>query len=248
MENPKKWSLSPLIRIFVVILVLGAVGLSVMAFASNAANDKVLAIQDDEGKPDTPPMPFFGKGGFRGFGHHGWFGPGQGLDYDAFLADALGISVQELQEAYAKANDAMLDEAVAKGYLTQEQADLIKARYALMQYIDKDELMAKALGISVEKLQAAREEDKSLSTLLDELGLEPADARKAMQTAYEEAVKDAVGAGVITQDQADKILSGEYGSPMFGGKWGFRDREQLPRGEYRRPCEPGSDTTTGTSL
>ncbi len=248
MENPKKWSLSPLIRIFVVILVLGAVGLSVMAFASDAAIDKALVIQDEEDEPDTPPAPFFGRGGFRGFGHHGWFGPGEDLDYDAFLADALGISIQTLQEAYAEANAAMLEQAVAKGYITEEQAELMKARQALMQYIDRDELTAKALGISVEDLQEAREADQSLSDLFDELGLKASDVREALQDAYEEAIKNAVSAGVITQDQADQIVSGDFVGPMLGGRRGFGGRGGFPRGECPCPCEPDSDTTTGTSF
>ncbi len=251
MEEEKKWSVTPLIRVFAVLLVLGGIALGVMAFTSSeAANDPVAVFDDDGEDPDVPPVPFFGKGGFRGFpgGRHGGFGMWGELDYDSFLADALGITVQELQDAYGEAQAAMLDEAVAQGYLTEEQADLIKARQALMQYIDHDELFAEALGISVEDLEEARESDKSLSDLFDELDLEPEAVREAMQTAYEKAVQEAVGAGVITQSQADQVLEGEGGFPMFGGRGGFHGRGGFFGDERPCPCCPNAETTTDTSL
>ncbi len=54
-----------------------------------------------------------------------------GIDMDALLAEALGIRVEELNQARQKAAEIALDQAVANGKLTQEQADLIKARRAL---------------------------------------------------------------------------------------------------------------------
>ncbi len=53
------------------------------------------------------------------------------IDYQALLADALGISVEELTEAQKAAQQAALARAVEEGTLTQEQADLIQARQAL---------------------------------------------------------------------------------------------------------------------
>jgi hypothetical protein len=55
----------------------------------------------------------------------------KGLDYDTFLAQALGITVDQLQAAYAKAYDAQIDQAVTDGKLTQDQADLMKGQRAL---------------------------------------------------------------------------------------------------------------------
>jgi polyhydroxyalkanoate synthesis regulator phasin len=54
-----------------------------------------------------------------------------GIDYAAELAKALGITVEELQAAYTQAFEASIDQAVADGKLTQEQADLIKGQKAL---------------------------------------------------------------------------------------------------------------------
>ncbi len=55
----------------------------------------------------------------------------EGIDFDALLAEALGVSVDDLQAARLEARNAEIDQAVADGNMTQEQADLIKARQAL---------------------------------------------------------------------------------------------------------------------
>lgn len=54
-----------------------------------------------------------------------------GIDFDAYLADALNISEADLKTAYQTAYDAYIDQAVADGYLSDTQADLLKGRYAL---------------------------------------------------------------------------------------------------------------------
>jgi len=245
MEENKNWSITPLIRTFAVILVLGGIALGAMAFTSSEAAVDNVAVLDDDG--EAPDVPFFGRGDFRGMprGHHGGFGGD--LEYDSFLADALGITVQELQDAYGEAQAAMREEAVAQGTISEEDAELIEARRALMAYIDRDEIYADALGISVEDLQEARD-DKSLSDLFDELGLEPEAVREAMQDAHEKTVQEAVGAGVITQSQADQILEGEGGFPMFGGRGTFGGRGKFPGGEFHHPWAPDTDTNQDTSL
>jgi hypothetical protein len=54
-----------------------------------------------------------------------------GIDYNALLANALGISADQLKAAYTQALNTNLDNAVKAGTLTQAQADLEKGRYAL---------------------------------------------------------------------------------------------------------------------
>jgi hypothetical protein len=54
-----------------------------------------------------------------------------GIDYNAILANALGISTDQLQVAYTKAFNTNVDNAVKSGTLTQAQADLEKGRNAL---------------------------------------------------------------------------------------------------------------------
>jgi hypothetical protein len=66
----------------------------------------------------------------RPIGNFG-FGANSGIDYNTLLANALGIDVIKLQAAYAQAVNTNLDNAVKTGTITQAQADLAKARYAL---------------------------------------------------------------------------------------------------------------------
>ena len=161
--------------------------------------------------------------------------PGRGEDHSALLAEVLGISEEELQAAVTTARNAALDQAVADGEITQEQADRMKEEGAgrgwgpLGKGADHDAALAEALGITLEELQSAKAEVQQ--RLLDEavaageITQEEADlmaARQAlqeylrdkMQTAYETAVAQAVTDGVITQAQADQILS-EDGQGMF---------------------------------
>jgi hypothetical protein len=67
-------------------------------------------------------------GRFEGLGR---FANASTIDYNALLAKALGITTDQLQAAKQKAYYTELDSAVTAGNLTQAQADLMKARYAL---------------------------------------------------------------------------------------------------------------------
>ena len=159
-----------------------------------------------------PKFGFAGRGGFHGFG--------QDIDREALLADALGISVTALQAAQEEAQAAGLADMVDNGYLTQEQADMVTARQALKDYIDREALLAEALGMSVADLQAALEDGTSLPALIEESGLTFAELAEAQQAAHEAAVQEAVADGVISQAQADQILSGSFGGHGFGGGHG----------------------------
>jgi hypothetical protein len=215
MKNRSKLIFIPFIGALVLALAVG-----VMAFSPGSAASNLLNIQAQEDEPDQPIPWKGGFGGMRGFGRHGMFGFGTSFDYDAFIADALGVSVAELQAARQAAAESALEQAVAEGFITEEQAELMKARHALMQYIDKHELLAAALGIDVADLEAARQGGKSLADLLDELGLEAADVRDAMQAGYEDAVHQAADDGIITNVQAEEILENGFTARMFGKRGG----------------------------
>ena len=64
-------------------------------------------------------------------GHWAGFLRQSGIDFEAQLAAALGISVDKLQAASLQAFNARIDAAVTAGTLTQAQADLEKGEYAL---------------------------------------------------------------------------------------------------------------------
>jgi hypothetical protein len=205
-----------------IVALVGALGWSAVAFAQGPMNGPMWG----QGGPGGGPR--FGPGGFGGppafgrdeLGMGPGFGPGgfgERIDHQALLAEALGITVEELQAAQEQAHAAAIQQAVDEGLITQEEADQMTARMQLRSYLDPEALMAKALGITEQELQAARDEGKPIAVLIYELGLDPATVRTQMQTAREEAIQQAVTDGVITQEQADQILAG----PAFGGPGGF---------------------------
>ncbi|NMC12449.1 MAG: hypothetical protein GYA34_06140 [Chloroflexi bacterium] len=126
------------------------------------------------------------RGGFRG-------NPENGQKY---LAEALGITEDELKAAQEEANKAVIQAAVDQGLITQEQADeMLNSEKGFPRFgfggpgrpgeaqdenkIDYHAYLAETLGISEDELKAAQET-----------------ARKAM-------LADAVANGDITQEQVD---------------------------------------------
>lgn len=228
MNRTKKWAIA---------LTGGALALIVAAGATSSfAQEPTTPTPRSQVAPDGAP----GRNGFgRGFGFHGLRG---GDDrYDELLADELGITVERLNEARQAAYSRALDQAVADGDLTQEQADLLEARQALETYIDEEAILAGALGMTVRELQDARAAGQRLDEIIEAQGLDPATVRDAMQQGYEDAVQQAVAGGVITQAQADQFLAGD-GFPGFGR--GRRFHFHGPRGGGFRGAP---DTTTPDS-
>lgn len=136
-----------------------------------------------------------GPDGSHAFGGRGGRGDGALFgDQEQYLADALGITVDELQSAQETVRNTLIDQAVADGTLTQEQADQIKAGERLRipglrmkggpemdSSVDHDALLADALGITVEELETAR------------------------GTARDTAIATALADGTITQEQVDQM-------------------------------------------
>jgi hypothetical protein len=167
-------------------------------------------------------------------------GPGLGGVSEEDLANALGISVDELATARAQAQAAALEQAVTDGLITQAQADELSTNGSAFPFggrwggflsqngIDLDTYLADALGITVAELQAATTQaftDHIYQAVTDgTLTQEEADLilgqralaadstfQSSMQSAYESAVNQAVASGVITQAQADQILANSSG-------------------------------------
>lgn len=171
----------------------------------------------------------------------------RGGESEEDLAKALGITTDELQAAYQKANEAALAQAVKDGLITQAQADEIKDKgeafplggrwmgWLQQKGVDYDALLAEALGISSADLQAARLE--AFNAAIDQavtdgrMTQEQGELMKArhilaasqsfqdsLKNAYESAVQQAVTDGLITQAQADLILKDNANG--FGGPMG----------------------------
>jgi hypothetical protein len=162
------------------------------------------------------------------------------------LADALGISVEELEAAYETAAAAAVQQAVDEGLITEEQAEDLLSRgrgfrrgFGFVHAagsIDFDALLADALGISVEELQSARAEVQAARLAeMVEAGVitqEEADmmlarqavqqyynneaVTEAVQAAYEAAVEQALQNGDITEAQAEVLLENLSNLGSFG--------------------------------
>jgi hypothetical protein len=103
----------------------------------------ITQAQADEFSANSTAFPFGDRTG-------DWLTE-NGIDYQALLADALGISVDELQAAYVKAYNARIDQAVTDGTLTQEQADLMKGQYALFNSESYQSAMKTAFDAAVKQ-------------------------------------------------------------------------------------------------
>jgi molybdopterin converting factor small subunit len=224
------WLLTGAVTALVVIgaLLLGAVKI-------------VSATRLTEAEPEvaTRAVAMIGAPGRGYIAHGGGFGgPGFGgkIDYPALLADALGVTVEELQAAQEAAHQAALEQALAEGLVTQEQLDRMLSLRAVRSYLDRDTLLAEALGMSVAELQAAYEDGATLSTLMSDRGIDAATLREALTEAHSAALARAVADGVITQEQADELQDGcglglmpgagrlPRGMGGMRGRGGLRDR------------------------
>jgi hypothetical protein len=248
MEKSKKWPI--LMMGGLLVLMLSLIG-------------SIALAQDTTPEAETPAQEQSESGSariWRGLGHWGGFGHGDSADSNWLenLAEALGITVQQLEEAQEQAYAASVADAVAAGQITQEQADQILANRALKSYIDRRTILATALGMTADELEAALAEGQSMSDLMDEKGIDAATLQTNAQAAYEAAVQQAVTDGVITQAQADDILA-EDGFNLFGhgGRGSHHGGGRGGRGGHGffSPMLPDSTTpdttvpeTTDTSL
>jgi len=196
------------------------------------------------------------------------FVPEGTIDMEALLADALGITTDELADAQETAFQAGLDQQIEDGRITEEQAAMIEAQHALKDTIDPNALMAEALGISADQLESYREQRMSLTDILEELGMTEEAFSAARTAAYEAALANAVQAGVITQAQADLLLAnspdgmgmgmrpdgGRHGMPPGGmdgqrpGPGGGMGRPDCAPEGFQNPQATPDSTTQGTSM
>ena len=254
----RKWLYVGLGAIGALTLVVGVLAVTTTARAAESpvglvnGFDSALKLQID---PDGSRFQH-GPGGGRGRG--GGFPIGDHRDaMSEALADALGITVEELEAAFEEAQAAALEQAVEDGLLTEEQVEQMQAfgggRGMHMVGGKSGEHLADALGISVEELEAAMSE--AFTAMLDDavadgmLTQEQADLitahsalreymPDAMAEAYENAVNDALSDGAITQGQADLLLENAPGEGMQGfgfhggfGRGGGRGHHRGPGGE-----------------
>lgn len=143
----------------------------------------------------------------------------------ALIAAELGVTVEELEAAQTAVQEAVLAQMLADGTITQEQLDEMLAMHELRGVAqdifsrdDAQAVIAEALGLTVEELAAAREDGTRIWELADAQGLDMAMLMTAVTDARTAAFAQAVEDGLITQEQADLLLSQR--GPHFGGHGG----------------------------
>ena len=218
----------------IIILVVGALAVA-MTFGAIAYRSVLAATPTTTSTSATTPT---------NLGREGGRGPNEGYNRED-LANALGITVDELNTAYQNAKTAALKDAVAQGLITQAQADQLTTNgiafplgdrwdgWLTQNGIDFNSYLADSLGISVDELTAAHQTayDANIDQAVSDGNLtqEQADLMKgqyalkndsafqaSMKSAYTDAVNQAVTSGVITQAQADLILSNSANMFMPG--------------------------------
>jgi hypothetical protein len=104
------------------------------------------------------------------------------------------------------------------------QQDMNAMHQGMMQ-VDPEAMhsaIAEALGISLADFEAARDEGQTVYALAEELGVDVAEVRAAMQAAHAEAVAQAIADGLISQEQAQWMLArhAQMGNGPGGGMMG----------------------------
>lgn len=143
------------------------------------------------------------------------------------IAGALGVTVDEYDAAVEKAQSQVVDEALAEGWLTEEQAELLNWRMeqapgAGMRGLNRGfgtvgpgmvggelhpaSIAASELGMSLTDLLTELQDGKSIADVAGEKGVDTQDIVDAYVAQIKDNLEEAVTAGRITQNQADYQL------------------------------------------
>jgi hypothetical protein len=140
---------------------------------------------------------------------------GEGV-FAGFLADELGITEAELGTAVDAAHEAAMEALLQDGYLSEEQVERMEAAQALHEFVEPGGFAASALGMDVDEYVAAREDGARIPELLEQQGMDLETFHRNLVEARNEAIDDALEAGVISQAQAELLRE----TPAPGSCWG----------------------------
>ena len=146
------------------------------------------------------------------------------------VADKLGVSEEELQTAFDEARDETIDEAVAEGRLTEEQAERLKERAAEGDLLFPRppgegrfhprqgacqrgtglviEAAAQVLDMPKEELVEELKDGNSLAKVAEAQGMSVEEFEAALLEQVNVQLDEMVADSTITQEQADRILQG----------------------------------------
>ena len=146
-------------------------------------------------------------------------------EYEAALADgesfktlttAAGLTGEELRQKLKDGLVEVLDEAVAEGLMTAEQAQFVQdhpqrffGRWWWARQLRRPAVqaqLAESLGISLEELEASREAGQTLPELVDELGLDREEVFRELQNRFALGVLKGIEDGRLTAEQGARLL------------------------------------------
>lgn len=139
---------------------------------------------------------------------------GHARPFTRHLADVLGITPSQLQEDRKEALNSMLDEAVANGTITQEQADRIREHPLRSAHRLKNAVVsvfdaaADTLGMTKEELRDEVASGKSLADVAAQQNVSVDQLKAGITSQITTQLDQAVADGRITSEQRTKILDG----------------------------------------
>ncbi|MFC2023231.1 hypothetical protein ACFLT5_00670 [Chloroflexota bacterium] len=169
------------------------------------------------------------------------------------IAGILKITPEEYDAAVEQAQEQVAGEAVAEGWLTEEQADRMQERQAEgfgRRGMDKGSMgpqmgfrgrggdspiaaAADALGLSVQDLMAELRDGQSIADLAATKGVEVQDIADAYLGQLRETLAQAVADGKLTQERADWMLeqASENALDLLNNTWEGRFPGGFPGGQ-----------------
>jgi ribosomal protein S20 len=138
------------------------------------------------------------------------------------LADELNISVATLEAAQKAARDEAIDEAVASGRLTPEQAEKLKSlefgqgagllrdagKRVIHAVRNVFEAAAGVIGITPAELKEGLASGKSLAAIAEDNNVDRDELEEELIDAIEAQIDKAAADGLLTQEQATRFKEG----------------------------------------
>jgi len=178
-----------------------------------------------------------------------------GQRFKEALAEILGISADEYDAAVDKAQQQVVDEALAEGWLTEDQAEMLRWRLeqapeGRLPHIAKGfpgldgrggmgglgthltSIAADELGLSLTDLLTEMQGGKSIADIAEEKGVDTQAIVDAYLAQLKEDIDEAVAEGNMTQKQADYYLeqAAERAADQLDNVWPEGD---MGRGGHR---------------
>lgn len=151
------------------------------------------------------------------------------------IAEAQGVEMADVRAVMVDAGQEFLDQAVADGLLTQEQADRFREHIAghgpgrhgrvpfggfeqFGAYREQlGEAFATALGMDVEDLKVAIADGQTPCEIVEAQDKDPDEVWEATESARQNLLQQAVDDELLTQEQADRI--GDRLADLNPGDW-----------------------------